>query len=350
LNGTFINFVKVKEEQLQDGDTLTLGGGAGLEEGERSDCLASDLVFRFEAPDENMPLSAPHVHAPTALNSLDPNVISAPTPERERPKTASAPNGPSSESGAASLGDSSLGKRLNEIHVKPDDGVVPPEKEDSTSNKRQRVSRSPVEEDKANVELNANLKDEFKCAVCQDFFVQATTLNCGHTFCNSCITEWFSRSQKCPTCRTQCSSRPVNSNALDCAVRHIVRSDPQTSREYEVRLDKAAREKASQRRSLESLAKRIESAKEGDNQFLRITTEWNEEERVTFDSGVNNYRGIAREEYCRATGLTEEFLEVATVHELALVARNVRLSGQHHRESTDSSVLRRRLHMFIMFG
>jgi hypothetical protein len=349
LNGTFINFVKVKEEQLQDGDTLTLGGGAGLEEGERSDCLASDLVFRFEAPEGIMPISTTRAtNNSRALSPLDANAVAHPTPERQgdRPKTAVV-NGDSSR----------LGKRLAKVDSPSQEdsktgdgngsaGSLSASSGSEKGHKRQRVSRSPLPEDNVDVELNKNLKDEFKCAVCQDFFVESTTLNCGHTFCSSCIMEWFSRSQKCPTCRAECSMRPVKSNALDCAVRHIVKCDPQVCKEYEKRLQKASRDKASRRRSLESLAKRIRETKDGDHQFLRITEDWEEDDRVTFDSGVNNYRGVAREEYCRATGLTEQFLELATLEDLTRTARNVRLTNG----GMDASALRRRLHMFIMFG
>jgi len=48
LNGTFIGCVKVGDSVINDGEILTIGGGAGLELSERSDLLASDLVFRFE--------------------------------------------------------------------------------------------------------------------------------------------------------------------------------------------------------------------------------------------------------------------------------------------------------------
>ena len=48
MNGTFIGCVKVSDCEINDGEIITLGGGAGLNEGERSDLLASDLVFRFE--------------------------------------------------------------------------------------------------------------------------------------------------------------------------------------------------------------------------------------------------------------------------------------------------------------
>ena len=49
--------MKVSDSEIHDGETLTLGGGAGLQPGERSDLLASDLVFRFELVDESRAVS-----------------------------------------------------------------------------------------------------------------------------------------------------------------------------------------------------------------------------------------------------------------------------------------------------
>ena len=40
MNGTFIDCVKIHESAINDGEILTLGGGAGLEMGQRSNMLA----------------------------------------------------------------------------------------------------------------------------------------------------------------------------------------------------------------------------------------------------------------------------------------------------------------------
>ena len=359
MNGTFVNGTKVKEQRLHDSDTLTLGGGAGLEEGERSDCLASDLVFRFESPDNIMPFATKTVsetnessnenNSSSALASRDPNVQRQRT--EDRPKTAAV-------SSSNLNGSSRRSKRLN-MSPEEKDGDSSFSSNSSNNNsgsknksaKRQKLSRVPKVQDEAELQLNNNLKDEFKCAICQDFFVEANTLACGHTYCYSCIVEWFSRSQRCPTCRAPCCSRPVKSNALDCAVQHIVKSNPQTAHEYAIRLEKAKRSRESRRKSLNSLAQRLDQAKNGGNQFLNILDNWNEDEQTTFDTGVNNYRGVAREEYCRAAGLTEQFLEIATLDQLKQTERNVRLNTMYaSSEGNDETALRRRLHMFIMFG
>merc|ERR1719322_792342 len=34
------------------------------------------------------------------------------------------------------------------------------------------------------------LNNQFKCSICQEIYALSTTLNCGHTFCNECISTW----------------------------------------------------------------------------------------------------------------------------------------------------------------
>merc|ERR1712183_1185440 len=43
---------------------------------------------------------------------------------------------------------------------------------------------------------------QLQCAVCSELFVEATAINCGHTFCNYCIGEWKKKKANCPVCMT----------------------------------------------------------------------------------------------------------------------------------------------------
>jgi E3 ubiquitin-protein ligase RNF8 len=43
---------------------------------------------------------------------------------------------------------------------------------------------------------------QLQCAVCSELFVEAVSVNCGHTFCTHCIAEWRKKKNNCPVCRT----------------------------------------------------------------------------------------------------------------------------------------------------
>lgn len=49
---------------------------------------------------------------------------------------------------------------------------------------------------------NFDTSDEL-CAICQDAYVSPVVLECGHIFCDSCVTTWFKREQTCPMCRAK---------------------------------------------------------------------------------------------------------------------------------------------------
>ncbi|KAK9473269.1 uncharacterized protein V1510DRAFT_415563 [Dipodascopsis tothii] len=46
------------------------------------------------------------------------------------------------------------------------------------------------------------------CDICQELMCEACVIACGHTFCYSCLLEWFMKSKTCPSCRLNVTSRP----------------------------------------------------------------------------------------------------------------------------------------------
>ncbi|XP_067680203.1 serine/threonine-protein kinase fray2-like [Haliotis asinina] len=55
--------------------------------------------------------------------------------------------------------------------------------------------------------VKSTLDSELQCSICNELFVQATSLNCAHAFCALCISQWMKTSQNCPMCRTKIISK-----------------------------------------------------------------------------------------------------------------------------------------------
>merc|ERR1711916_251503 len=84
------------------------------------------------------------------------------------------------------------------------------------------VSVSTKPDGQGNTDLLKEMEDEFTCPICHDYFVLAHLLDCGHSFCYTCIHQWFQlrakkrrNNHQCPTCRAEVKSEPVKHLALD---------------------------------------------------------------------------------------------------------------------------------------
>ena len=127
---------------------------------------------------------------------------------------------------------------------------------------------------------------------------------------------------------------------------------PQELVDFETRKSRDVQKRKREQQAEESLRKRLEEAAAKQEKFLDIKAQWTRGQMATFEQGVNQYRGTAREHYCDATGLSHKFVETAPRDPLLLAARNIGLLPMTPTEGENHAldVLRKRLHMFIMYG
>ncbi|XP_015111085.1 E3 ubiquitin-protein ligase RNF8 [Diachasma alloeum] len=67
------------------------------------------------------------------------------------------------------------------------------------------------------------LDEQLSCSICSEIFVNPTSLNCSHTFCQYCISSWNKKTKKanCPICRVRIKSMN-QSRVFDCLIEKMV--------------------------------------------------------------------------------------------------------------------------------
>ncbi|XP_072356700.1 E3 ubiquitin-protein ligase rnf8 [Scyliorhinus torazame] len=79
------------------------------------------------------------------------------------------------------------------------------------------------------------LENELQCIICSEYFVEAVTLNCSHSFCCHCILEWRKRKEECPICRQPICSQS-RSIVLDNCIERMLESLSDSVREHRLQL------------------------------------------------------------------------------------------------------------------
>jgi len=94
--------------------------------------------------------------------------------------------------------------------------------QDKESQLRDQKEVTKKVESEAKQNVIQTMEDEFTCIICQELFIEATTLPCAHTFCELCLKLWMRKKKNCPVCRRHIKGRAVRSVVLDSAVEKMI--------------------------------------------------------------------------------------------------------------------------------
>ncbi|KAF8982337.1 E3 ubiquitin ligase [Entomortierella lignicola] len=70
-----------------------------------------------------------------------------------------------------------------------------------------------------------------QCSICVDYFSSPFTVECGHTFCYTCLHSWLEIHKSCPTCRTKLLRRPTLSFNIQEQVQAFISHLPESERD-----------------------------------------------------------------------------------------------------------------------
>ncbi|CAI5768052.1 E3 ubiquitin-protein ligase TRIM7-like [Podarcis lilfordi] len=67
------------------------------------------------------------------------------------------------------------------------------------------------------------LREEVTCSICQDYFEDPVTTNCGHNFCRACLRDGLEKNPFCPLCRAALKPRQFKPNRKLANMVEIIR-------------------------------------------------------------------------------------------------------------------------------
>lgn len=216
--------------------------------------------------------------------------------------------------------------------------------------REQKQQESQQRRDQRCSDLNVSvLQSELSCSICQDWLVQAATIQCSHSFCLACVESWLLQKKfECPVCRQGVTHEPFTNITLDNLVQKSVdRLAEGDRKEFEERKAAAAAAQRKAKKLHLDLEKSVNQAMQKGKHFFKIDSTWSRKERETFQRGVKDYTGETRATYCKLTSMTVQWIHSADSTKLNRALHNLQL--QRWVDKTEEEI-RQRLLMFLRYG
>jgi hypothetical protein len=169
------------------------------------------------------------------------------------------------------------------------------------------------------------------CSICIEYFQESVTLECSHTFCSLCVSNWLKKSLSCPQCRRAVGKVPIRNRALDDLIEFL------------------AGKSSSYQDSKERRTKFLEPTKLNRPTLPSsgVWSSWNNESRTRYRAFTNNLSGQPRVDECFLIGLTESYIDQASHKQLQIAIQNL----IPNRESLKTMhEMRERLKIFLFYG
>jgi hypothetical protein len=233
--------------------------------------------------------------------------------------------------------------------------ILPPA---STSHQNDQADKmrtdTKVQEDRINKDFKrkmSELRSELTCSICQDPFLLTNTLECGHSYCQPCVDSWLAKHLTCPICRAPVNKPPTQSLTIDKAVEVTLQSSNKAAlKALLVRQQEYQEKKKQDLEHRKALEKQLQDASAKGHKFCNIAKPWSDKEQCRFLKGLKYQQGLSRITYCTCVCLTERFIQRASLKDLIIAARNVKLgSNEKSVECMDAVSLRNRLNMFLKY-
>ncbi|XP_050673851.1 E3 ubiquitin-protein ligase rnf8-B-like isoform X2 [Leptidea sinapis] len=137
-------------------------------------------------------------------------------------------------------------------------------------------------------EVGEIMENELQCSICAELFVEATTLECSHTFCKYCIDTWKKKKRECPNCRAPIKSE-CRSLVLDSFIDKMVQNltDELKKKREDMLKSRKEVESRPRRPSLDSSRGEYSEEEEDWNELDYLSTE--EQEEREDDEGYDGY-------------------------------------------------------------
>jgi hypothetical protein len=202
----------------------------------------------------------------------------------------------------------------------------------------------------------SELTSELTCPICQDSFINTNTLACGHSYCEPCVNSWLGKCLTCPVCRDPVNKPPVRSRIIDKTVEVALQSSQSSCKALESLAARRAQCEADHANALKTRCKivaAIGEARAKGQPLMHISKAWSETEQHRFLKCLRGHLGPSREAFCASVNLTPCFISRASMLELGIAARNIKLDQRKcavHPDLMDAAQLRDRLSLFIRYS